>query len=95
MTNTGNTAKRISELKPPCPIIAAAADLNVIKSLQIHFGVLPVLATGETLDEITNAIKQNLSNQLQLKSGDKIIITGGYPFGQIKYTNFMQVEEIK
>ncbi len=95
MTNTGNTAKRISELKPPCPIIAAATDLNVIKSLQIHFGVLPVLATGVTLDEITSEIKQNLSNQLQLKSGDKIIITGGYPFGQIKYTNFMQVEEIK
>ena len=27
-------------------------------------------------------------------SGDKIIITGGYPFKEVKHTNFMKIEEL-
>ena len=93
-TNFGRTARRISQLKPPCPIIAAASNTSVVKSLQLHFGVLPVNAKGDTLDELTENIKKELSTTFKLNPGDKIIITGGYPFKKVKYTNFMQIDEI-
>lgn len=93
-TNFGRTARRISQLKPPCPIIAAASNTSVVKSLQLHFGVLPVNAKGDTLDELTENVKKELSTTFKLNPGDKIIITGGYPFKKVKYTNFMQIDEI-
>ena len=93
-TNFGRTARRISGLKPPCPIIAAASNNKVVKSLQLHFGVLPVNAKGDTLDELIENVKKELETTFKLNPGDKIIITGGYPFKKVKYTNFMQIDEI-
>ena len=39
---------------------------------------------------------QPQGNQLAILSfaGDKVIITGGYPFKNVKHTNFMQIEEL-
>ena len=93
-TTYGRTARRISQLKPPCPIVAAASSNEVVKSLQLHFGVLPVNAKGDTLDELTENVKKEIETTLKLNPGDKIIITGGYPFKKVKYTNFMQIDEI-
>ena len=93
-TNFGKTARRISSLKPPCPIIAAASDPKVAKSLQLYFGVLPVTAEGNTIDELTENVKQKLATTFKLNKGDKIIITGGYPFKKVKHTNFMEIDEI-
>ena len=93
-TTFGRTARRISSLKPPCPIIAAASSSEVAKSLQLHFGVLPVTAEGNTLDELTENVKKQVATTFKLNPGDKIIITGGYPFKQVKYTNFMRIDEI-
>lgn len=93
-TNFGRTARRISRLKPPCPIIAATSNDKVVKSLQLHFGVLPVNAEGDTLDELTENVKKKITKDLNLTKGDKIIVTGGYPFKKVKYTNFMQIDEI-
>ena len=93
-TNYGRTARRISNLKPPCPIIAAASRKEVVKSLQLHFGVLPVIAQGDTLDELTENVKKELEHTYKLNKGDKIIITGGYPFKKVTHTNFMQIDEI-
>ena len=93
-TNYGRTARRISNLKPPCPIIAAASRKEVVKSLQLHFGVLPVIAQGDTLDELTENVKKELEHTYKLSKGDKIIITGGYPFKKVTHTNFMQIDEI-
>ena len=30
----------------------------------------------------------------KLKKGDKVIVTGGYPFKKVKHTNFMKIDEI-
>lgn len=93
-TNLGKTARRISMLKPPCPIIAAAESESAVKSLQLYFGVLPIIAKGNTLDEITENSKEKIKKLLDLEKGDKIIVTGGYPFKKIQYTNFMEIIEI-
>lgn len=93
-TNLGKTARRISKLKPPCPIIAAAEDELAVRSLQLYFGVLPIIASGNTIEEITDNSKDKIRDILGLHPGDKIIVTGGYPFKKIKYTNFMEIIEI-
>lgn len=93
-TNLGKTARRISKLKPPCPIIAAAETEAAVKSLQMYFGVVPIVAKGENLEEITENAKEKMIKLLNLQKGDKIIVTGGYPFRKVKHTNFMEIIEI-
>lgn len=93
-TNEGKTARRISLLKPPCPIIAAAESEEVVKSLELYFGVYPIIAPGNTLEEITENAKEIIQKELALKKGDKIIVTGGFPFKKVKHTNFMEIIEI-
>lgn len=93
-TNQGKTAKIISQLKPPCPIIAAAETEQTVKSMQMHFGVLPIIAKGNNLEEITEHAKEKIKDILNLQKGDKIIVTGGFPFRKVKYTNFMEVIEV-
>ena len=94
VTNSGYTAKRMSRLKPPCVILAAVPNLEAAKSLNLHFGVEPILVEGTDFDEIAGKSVLEAKRLLGLKHGDKVIITGGYPFKEVNHTNFMKIEEI-
>lgn len=94
-TNSGYTARKMSRFRPPCPIVAVAQNIKVVKSLSLYFGVLPLKISGDEFDLIIEQSKREVVKSLALKPGDKIIITGGFPFKKIKHTNFMKIEEIK
>lgn len=94
-TISGYTAKKMSRFRPKCPIIAISPDANTIKSLKLYFGVHPVLIKElKTLDDTISESRRIAMDLLELQKEDKIIITGGYPFGKTKHTNFVKVEEI-
>lgn len=94
-TITGYTAKKMSRFRPKCPVIALTPDINTVKSLSLYFGVFPVLINDlKSLDDTISVSKENACKYLNLESGDKIIITGGYPFSKTKHTNFIKIEEI-
>lgn len=94
-TMSGYTPKKISRFRPSCPIIAISPDINVVKSLSLHFGITPVLIDEITsFDEMLNLSKEIASQLLDVTEKDKIVITGGYPFHKVKHTNFMKIEEI-
>ncbi len=94
-TNSGYTARKMSRFRPTCPILAVSPDINTVKSLNIYFGVTPVLIKElDSLDKIIKQSKYYATTILDLKENDKIIITGGYPFKEVKHTNFMKIEEL-
>lgn len=94
-TISGYTAKKISRFRPLCPIIAISPEINTVKSLSLNFGVYPILINDlKSLEAIIDKTKIIAQKFLFLKQGDKIIITGGYPFKKVKHTNFMKIEEI-
>ena len=94
-TNSGYTARMMSRFRPSCPIIAVSPNIDTVKSLQLNFAVNPVLI-GElnSFDKISDLAKSITLQLVSTQPGDKIIITGGYPFKDIKYTNFMKIEEL-
>lgn len=94
-TMSGYTAKKMSRFRPECPIIAVSPNIQTVKSLTLYFGVKPFLI--DDLNSLDKIVKQSLDitkRLLRTQPGDKIIITGGYPFKNIKHTNFMQIEEL-
>ena len=94
-TNSGYTARMMSKFRPSCPVIAVSPNPATVKSLQLHFAVTPVLIDDlNSLDKIIDLSKEITFKLISTKPGDKIIITGGYPFNEVKYTNFMKIEEL-
>ncbi len=94
-TQTGYTARVMSRFRPSCPVIAVSPNLDTVKSLQLHFAVNPVLIDElNTFDKIIEVSKKITFKLVSTKPGDKIIITGGYPFKEVKFTNFMKIEEL-
>ena len=94
-TMSGYTARKISRFRPTCPIIAISPDEDVVKNLSMYYGIYPVLERDvSSFDKIMKLSKKIASEKLNLKEKDKIIVTGGYPFKEVKHTNFMKIEEI-
>lgn len=94
-TMSGRTAKKISNLKPECPILATVPSTKTAKILALNYGVYSkVVSEYNSTDEVVTDGLLKAKEFMTLESGDKIIITGGFPNTGVKTTNFMKIEEI-
>ena len=94
-TMSGYTAKKLSNLKPNCPIIAISPNLDTAKNLSLYYGVYPVVSPDvKTFDDIIKVARTCVMSMMKVEEKSKIIITGGYPFNNVKHTNFMKIEEL-
>ena len=92
---SGYTARKISRFRPVCPIIALSSDEAVLKQLSLCFGVNGVsIPEFTSFDKMMKQAVTSLKEFMDTSEKDKIIITGGYPFREVKYTNFMRIEEL-
>lgn len=93
-TISGETARKISALRPESPIFATCPSFKTATSLALNFGVtariVPILdSTDEVIEESMKAAREFV----EMKHGDKIVVAGGFP--KNKSTNFMKVEEVE
>ena len=92
---SGYTAKKISRFRPNCPILTLSPDNNTVFNLSMYYGVYTLYNDELTnFDKMMNISKKLVKEKFSLNEGDLIIITGGYPFNEVKHTNFMKVERI-
>lgn len=95
-TLSGYTAKKISSHRPCCPIIATTPIKETATSLSLSWGVIPVfVGKYNNTDEIVNNAVSIAKKIVELEKNDKLIITGGFPLKETKYTNFLKIEEIE
>ncbi|MBO5414987.1 MAG: pyruvate kinase [Bacilli bacterium] len=95
-TMSGRTAAVISNLKPNAPIIALCPDEKAGRRLALNWGVYPVdLKVCNSTDEVLNLSVEKAKEFMELNSGDRIIITGGFPNTDVnRTTNLMKIEVI-
>ena len=94
-TMSGYTSKKISRFRPNCPIIALTPNIDTARLLGLYYGIYPVLIDEtKSFDMILKLSKNSVMKKFNYEQGDKIIITGGYPFKEVKHTNFMKIEEL-
>ena len=93
---TGNSAQKISNLKPNCPVVAVFEDQEVANKMTVNYGIKPVV--GKYIDDMDEMVKQNIElakKALNLQKGDKVVITSGISNNkEEKITNFLKIEEI-
>jgi pyruvate kinase len=95
-TSSGFTAQLISNLSPPQPIVALTEDKRVMRRMSLVRSVYPVKVPqpqsfGDMIDNVNR-----LSRKHRLaRKGQRVIITGGVPFGQRTPTNLLLIHEVQ
>lgn len=95
-TQTGATAKRISQCRPECPIIAVTSDEVVARQLAFSWGVYPIVAdkmasTDEMLEKSVEIAKDNKF----VKEGDTVVLAAGVPVNEVGATNLLKISVVK
>lgn len=95
-TLSGYTARKISNLKPRCLVLATCPNEKVAKSLALNWGVYTKITKEySSTDEVINDAKEKAKEFMELLEKDIIVVTGGFPNDStVKSTNLMKIEEI-
>ena len=94
-TMTGFTASRISNLRPNSIILACCPSSHIAERIVLNFGVKPVITDiYENTDEMVENVRKIAEKEFNLDKGDLIVVTGGFPLGESKKTNYLKIIEI-
>ncbi len=94
-TMTGFTATKISNLRPNTIILACCPSEHIAEKLALNFGVRPVITDiYESTDDMIDSARKIAQKEFNLNKGDLIIVTGGFPLGQTRKTNYLRIVEI-
>lgn len=92
-TASGYTAKQISKFRPKAPVVAVCGEDEVANKLTLFNGVLPVTGKKDiTVEEMEVQANEVLTTKFDAKSGDVVVLVGGFPAGT---TNFIKVITVK
>ncbi|MBP7892218.1 MAG: pyruvate kinase [Firmicutes bacterium] len=95
-TKSGWTARMISKHRPRTTIIAVATDVHTTRTLNLLWGVYPILGEDiATTDEMILIAVNKAVEAGYARPGDTVIITAGVPVGVSGTTNLIKVHEVK
>jgi pyruvate kinase len=90
-TQTGQTARFLSKLRPPCPIIALTFDAAVARRMALYWGVTPVVIRyARDTDTMLRMGEREVLRRKMVARGDRLVVVAGsapYPGG----TNMMKI----
>jgi pyruvate kinase len=94
VTMSGSTARRVAKYRPASPIIGCSVNEQVLRQLNLAWGVIPIKIEKES---DTMALFGHAVNRAKeagyLKAGDIAVITAGIPLGIEGATNMIKVEK--
>ena len=92
---SGMTARLVSRFRPPVPIIGLTTNENTWRKLALSWGVIPAMCGQFTSTDILFYMAKSMTKKmLDLRPGEKIVITGGDTSGKSGTTSLLKVEEI-
>ncbi|WP_024613923.1 pyruvate kinase [Clostridium sp. Ade.TY] len=95
-TQSGATAKRLSQCRPECPILAITPDEVVAKQLAFSWGVYAMVSDRmESTDEMMEKSVEIAKGNGFVKAGDTVVMAAGVPVGEVGATNLMKVTVVK
>ena len=94
-TQSGDSARRMSRLRSPIPILAMTPEIGTYNRLALSWGVESMLApvVGAT-DEMVKIVDLALINSGRAHIGDNVMIVAGAPPGIPGSTNAMRVHVV-
>ena len=94
-TQSGDSARRMSRLRSPIPMIAITPIEHVFNQLALSWGVEPMITElVSTTDEMVRQADSIIINSQRAKKGDLVIIVAGSPPGIPGSINAMRVHKV-
>ncbi len=94
-TESGDTARRLSRLRPTIPLLAITPYEHVASQLSLSWGIEAHLVKMATnTDDMTAVVDQMLRDKKGLAPGDLVVIAFGSPPGEHGSTNSLRVHRI-
>jgi len=96
MTESGSTAKHLSNFRPNASIIAISPNKKLCGELSLYWGVNTFFINQKsTIDEMLKDAEELLLNDGLVKKGQKFIFTAGVPVGISGSTNLLKVHQVE
>jgi pyruvate kinase len=95
-TETGYSAKLAAAERPSVPVVALTRNVEVYHSLNLVWGVRPILFAYEdaTVEDLIKHMESTLLARKFVTAGDQILILGGIPLRQARTTSFLDIHTI-
>jgi pyruvate kinase len=94
-TQSGYTARLVSKDRPPVPIYALTPEMHIARRLSLYWGVKPLICPAfDRLDDLTNYMQKMLLEHECVRSGERVVMTGGHPLPARGATNFIKIVDI-
>jgi len=94
-TQSGDSALRMSRLRPKTPMIAFTPDAHTQKRLALSWGVNAELVDHvESTDEMVNLVDKFLKDSGRVVDGDYVVVVSGTPVGVPGTTNSFFVHKV-
>lgn len=94
-TESGYTARMVSKYRPKSPIVAVTPVEQVMRRLQLVWGIIPVKGvTAQTTDEMFDIAVKGAMDSGIVRLGDTIVITAGVPVGRSGTTNLIKIHNV-
>jgi pyruvate kinase len=96
MTESGSTAKYLSNFRPNASIIAISPNKKLCGELSLYWGVDSFFINQKpTIDEMLKDAELLLLNEGLVRKGQKFIFTAGVPVGISGSTNLLKVHQVE
>ncbi len=94
-TQSGSTALFVSKQRPSMPIIAYTPIENIMRRLNLYWGVIPkTMGLIEDTDGLIREMDRSLVADNLVRKGDSVVILMGMPISQKGVTNMMKLHRV-
>ena len=95
MTESGSTAKMVSNFRPDANIVAICPYNKVARQLNLFWGVHTlILDQLNNIDDMVDGCEVLLKGQKIIKKKQKFVFIAGVPIGMPGSTNLLKVHEV-
>jgi pyruvate kinase len=95
LTTSGLSARLLSQLRPPAPVLACTEDDSVARLLVLYWGVRGlVVPFPRTTEEMIRVLDRELVRRGLARLGDALVLMGSVPLSAHGRTNFLQIHHI-
>lgn len=94
-TRSGATARHVARFRPRARIIALSPSEKTVRRLSMCWGCVPCfLSMSDDTDEMIESAAESAFRSGHVKSGDRVVITGGRPLYAAGTTNMLWVKRL-
>ena len=94
-TQSGDSAQRMSRLRPRTPMLALTPNPDTQKRLALSWGVrTAIVPKAETTDDMVNIVDSLMKDTGRTVDGDLVVIVSGTPIGIPGTTNSIVVHKV-